>query len=117
MNNGYYSYPPDMLRGNTDTLMLSMIDEFGSAYGYQLIKEIDKRSHGFFHFKEGTIYPALRKLEHEGLLEGSWQESSGGPGRRYYRMTAKGKEMLRRKVAAWRSFTTAVELVYKRDGF
>lgn len=106
-------YSPDLLRGSTDVLLLALIDELGSAYGYQLIKEMGKRSRGFFHFKEGTIYPALRKLENEGLIQGQWQELSNGQGRRYYRMTQKGKEMLREKIAIWQSFTTAVNRIFR----
>ena len=106
-------YPPDLLRGNTNVLLLSLIDELGSAYGYQLIKEVEKRSRGFFLLKEGTIYPALRKLENEGLIQGEWQELPNGQGRRYYRMTQKGKETLRKKIAIWQNFTTAVNLIFK----
>ncbi len=55
-------YMPDLLRGNTEGLLLSLIDSLGVTYGYQLIKEMEKRSHGFFQFKEGTFYPTLLKL-------------------------------------------------------
>ena len=106
-------YSPDLLRGNTDALLLSLIDELGSTYGYQIIKEIEKRSRGFFRFKEGTIYPALRKLENDGLVQGKWQETPSGQARRYYQITAKGKEMLRKKIATWQSFTTAVNLIFR----
>ena len=106
-------YSPDLLRGNTDVLLLSLIDELGSTYGYQLIKEIEKRSQGFFRFKEGTIYPALRKLENEGLIRGEWQELPSGQGRRYYWITQEGKETLTKKIAIWQSFTTAVNLIFK----
>ena len=106
-------YPPDLLRGNTDVLLLSLIDELGSTYGYQLIKEVEKRSQGFFRFKEGTIYPALRKLENEGLVQGKWQELPNGQGRRYYRITQKGAATLREKLAIWQDFTAAMNLIFK----
>ena len=67
-------YLPDLLRGNTEALLLFLVVKMGHTYGYQLIKEIGRRSEGFFHFKEGTVYPALRKLENDGLLQGEWQE-------------------------------------------
>ena len=106
-------YPPDLLRGNTDILLLSLIDELDSAYGYQMIKEIKHRSRGFFQCKEGTIYPALRKLENDGLANGQWQELPNRQRRRYYRITQKGKEALRKKIAIWQNFTIAVNLVFK----
>jgi len=111
MNN--QSYDSDLLRGNTDSLLLYLIDALESAYGYQLIKEIRNRSHGFFLFKEGTVYPALRKLENEGLVEGEWQVRPGGQERRYYRITEKGREALRNRMVMWHSFTMAMNLVFK----
>ncbi len=105
-------YPPDLLRGSTDSLLLFLIDEPGYTYGYRLIKEIEKRSLGFFHFKEGTVYPALRKLEHDGLIQGEWQELPNGQGRRYYRITPEGKKVLRKKIAEWQGFATAVNLIF-----
>jgi DNA-binding PadR family transcriptional regulator len=105
--------PPDLLRGNTDILLLSMIDELGASYGYQLIKHIENRSNGFFRFREGTIYPALRKLENEGFTIGEWQTLPNGLRRRYYHLTEKGVKLLRAKKSTWRDFTAAVDLVLK----
>lgn len=106
-------YRPDLLRGNTEALLLFMIKELGRTYGYQLIKEIGRRSEGFFHFKEGTVYPTLRKLENDGLLRGEWQAMPSGQERRYYRITEKGKETLKRKMALWESFSTTMSLIFK----
>ncbi len=113
MPNHQSDYPSDLLRGNTDVLLLSLIDRLGSTYGYQIIKEIEKKSQGFFRFKEGTIYPALRKLENEGLVQGEWREMPNGQARRYYRLTQKGRETLRKKMAVWQDFITAVNLIFK----
>ncbi|MFQ5996190.1 MAG: PadR family transcriptional regulator [Dehalococcoidales bacterium] len=106
-------YLPDLLRGNTEALLLFLVNELEHAYGYQLIKEIGRKSEGFFHFKEGTVYPALRKLENDGLLQGEWQETPSGQERRYYRVTEKGKEVLKKKLAVWQSFSTAMNLIFK----
>ncbi len=106
----------DLLRGNTESLLLFLINLLECAYGYQLIKEIRSRSHGFFLFKEGTVYPALRKLENEGLVEGEWQVLPAGQERRYYRITEEGREALRDRMAMWKSFTTAMNLVLKPYG-
>lgn len=106
-------YLPDLLRGNTETLLLFLLNELGYTYGYQLIKEIGRRSEGVFHFKEGTVYPTLRKLENDGLIQGEWQEMPSGQERRYYRITEKGKEALKKKLAVWESFSTAMNLIFK----
>lgn len=106
-------YLPDLLRGNTESLLLFLVNEAGSTYGYKLIKEIGRRSGGFFHFKEGTVYPALRKLENEGLLQGEWQEMPNGKERRIYHITEKGREALKNKIALWESFSNAMSLIFK----
>ena len=106
-------YLPDLLRGNTEALLLFLVDELGQTYGYQLIKEIERRSRGFLQFKEGTVYPTLRKLENAGLLQGEWQAMPNGQERRYYHITEKGKETLKKKIAMWENFSSAVNLVFK----
>ena len=107
------SYDSDLLRGNTDSLLLFLINESGQTYGYRLIKEIEERSHGYFRFKEGTVYPALRKLENDGLVQGEWKRLPNGQERRYYAITQLGRELLRQKLAMWESFSSAMALVMK----
>ena len=51
----------EMLKGNTDTLLLALLED-EAMYGYQILKEVDRRSSGYFDFKEGTLYPALHRL-------------------------------------------------------
>jgi PadR family transcriptional regulator PadR len=109
-------YNSDLLRGNTDSLLLFLIDEQGRTYGYRLIREIEDRSQGFFHFKEGTVYPALRKLENDGLIRGEWQQLPNGQERRYYQITTRGKEVLERRMAMWQSFTSAMNHILKPAG-
>jgi PadR family transcriptional regulator PadR len=106
-------YDSDLLRGNTDSLLLYLINERGQTYGYQLIKEIGERSRGYFQFKEGTVYPALRKLENDGLIQGEWKKLPNGQERRYYAMTDRGRELLRKKLAMWESFSSAMALVMR----
>ena len=63
-------------------------------YGYQIVKELDSRSEGYFKFKEGTLYPALHRLERSGLITGKWQTLSNKRQRRYYYITTKGQTKL-----------------------
>ena len=58
------------------------------------MKKIDAKSSGYFRFKEGTLYPALHRLEKERLVEGRWQPAPGGQDRRYYSLTPKGTSVL-----------------------
>jgi PadR family transcriptional regulator PadR len=107
------AYDSDLLRGNTDSLLLYLINEHSQTYGYRLIKEIEERSGGYFRFKEGTVYPALRKLENDGLIVGEWKRLPNGQERRYYVMTDAGKALLQQKLAMWQSFASAMALVMK----
>ncbi len=106
-------YDSDLLRGNTDSLLLTLISEYGQTYGYMLIKEIERRSQGYFRFREGTVYPALRKLENEGLISGEWKKLPNGQERRYYTITDAGREFLARKVEMWKNFSSAMSLILK----
>ncbi len=109
-------YEVEMVRGNIDSLLLFLIKEEGQTYGYQLIKEVKKRSDGYFKFKEGTVYPALHRLEKESLIQGEWAKLANGQERRYYSITEKGMVMLGERIAAWRGFTIAMDLILKPRG-
>jgi PadR family transcriptional regulator len=103
-------YRQELLKGNTDTLLLSLLQQ-QPMYGYQIIKELERRSQGYFKFKEGTLYPALHRMEATGLIKGSWERLSSGRERRYYHLTEKGLQLLEEKIAEWRGFSGAVSLV------
>lgn len=103
-------YHKELLKGNTETLLLSlMVRE--AMYGYQIVKEMEKRSSGYFQFKEGTLYPALHRLARAGLVNGKWGEEASGVPRRYYHITAKGQKVLEERLTEWRRFSTAVNSV------
>src|SRR4030042_1107655 len=104
-------YQVELIRGNICCLLLFLINEEGNSYGYQLIKEVKKRSEGYFQFKEGTVYPALHRLENEGLVKGKWVKQQNGQERRYYRITGKGVEALRERMSGGQGFTAAMNLV------
>ena len=100
----------ELLKGSTDSLLLRLISH-QPMYGYQIIKELEKRSKGYFQFKEGTLYPALHRLEKAGLLQGAWQKLPSGQERRYYHITQKGQKALAKRLAVWQDFSTAVDLI------
>ena len=98
------------IKSNIDSLLLSLIGQ-QPMYGYQIIKELESRSQGYFKFKEGTLYPALHRLEKRGLVLGKWQMLSGGRQRRYYYITAKGQGVLVEKMSQWQDFLVAMNLI------
>lgn len=93
----------DLRKGSVRALILSLLEE-KPMYGYQLSKELQRRSRGYFEFKEGTLYPALHRLEKEGLLRGQWQVIAEGPSRKVYHLTDKGREELARSQQEWATF-------------
>src|SRR4030066_2079881 len=96
-------YRRELLKGSTETLLLSLIKN-QPMYGYQIIKELEKRSDGYFRFKEGTLYPALHRLEKAGLAQGKWQRLPGGQEWRYYYITLKGQKTLSERLSIWQDF-------------
>ena len=109
------SYRRELLKGSTETLILSLLSE-ESMYGYMLVKEIDRRSNGYFQRKEGTLYPALHRLERDGLVEGEWEEAKSRQSRRYYHITPLGSERLNCLRHEWDQFTAAVNGIAHSTG-
>lgn len=103
-------YSRELLKGAADTLVLSTFAG-GEMYGYQIVKEIERRSEGFFALKEGTLYPILHRLERQGLLSARWETMPSGSERRYYALTARGRRTLTAKLEEWNSFSHAVARV------
>jgi DNA-binding PadR family transcriptional regulator len=97
------------VRGHLDALLLAILAD-GPAHGYGVIEELKRRSDGVFALPEGTVYPALHRLEHDGLLASSWQAGSPRP-RRVYRLTRKGRRALDARRRQWERFSGAVDAV------
>ena len=105
-------YDSELLRGNTEVLVLRIIQEMGQVHGYGIIKEMRARSNGYFDFKEGTVYPVLHRLEQQEYLHADWQRPTAGMIRRNYRITDKGRAILRRKMEIWHRFSAAMNMIF-----
>lgn len=99
----------DVLKGHLDFLLLAAV-QGRPAHGYALAETLRARSSGAFDLPEGTLYPALHRIERAGLLSSRWSEVSGRR-RRVYQLTTKGERMLARQQDEWRMFTRAVQAV------
>ena len=97
----------EALKGHLDLLLLAVLEK-GPAHGYALIESLRTRSGSTFDLPEGTVYPALHRLEKDGLLSSYWSQDSGRR-RRVYQLTPKGVEALARRQAEWRQFSRAVD--------
>jgi DNA-binding PadR family transcriptional regulator len=99
----------EKLKGNLDLLLLSVLAA-GPGHGYSVISRLRERSEGAFDLPEGTVYPALHRLEAAGLLASTWDQAAGRK-RRIYRLTAAGQESLADQARQWRAFSGSVALV------
>jgi PadR family transcriptional regulator PadR len=101
----------EQLKGHLDPLLLAIL-EVGPAHGYAIIESLRERSGGVFDLPEGTIYPALHRLEHAGAIA-SRREVAGGRERRVYRLSARGRAALRERRTNWSAFASAVDRVLR----
>ena len=97
----------EMLKGHLDMIVLAALSS-GPAHGYAIIQEIYRRSGGAFELPEGTIYPALHRLEQAGLLGSHWTTAESGRRRRVYSLTKRGARALTDQRAVWRRFRDAI---------
>lgn len=97
-----------MLKGHLDAVILAALD-IGDAHGYAIIDAIRRQSGGAFDLAEGTIYPALHRLEQAGLLESRWSTPSSGRKRRIYSLTPSGRASLESRRASWLDFSAAID--------
>ncbi len=100
MNANQGELTPDLIRGMTDTIVLGLLLE-EDRYGYEIYKEILRRSDNTFELKEATLYASIRRLEQEGCLSSHWGEGSRGGRRRYYSVTVRGLDRYRRSLRNW----------------
>jgi transcriptional regulator len=99
----------DLLRGHLDGLLLAVLAE-EPGHGYELSQRLTRRSDGALGVPEGSLYPALHRLEGGGLVESSWS-TAGGRRRRVYRLTRSGRRAVAQSRREWRTFSAAVERV------
>jgi DNA-binding PadR family transcriptional regulator len=99
----------EQLKGHLDPLVLAILED-GPAHGYAIIESLRERSGGVFDLPEGTIYPALHRLERAGTVT-SRREVIGGRERRVYRLSISGQAALRERRTNWTQFSSAVSQV------
>jgi PadR family transcriptional regulator, regulatory protein PadR len=97
----------EMINGHLDMIVLAALSA-GPAHGYAVIEEIRRRSGQAFDLPEGTIYPALHRLEQAGLLSSRWVVAESGRQRRVYTLTRRDERALTERRAVWRQFCEAM---------
>lgn len=98
----------DQLRGHLENLVLAALRK-GDAHGFEILKRLEVAGSGALHLKEGSLYPALYRLEAEGLVKAAWEEGERrGPRRRMYRLTSKGTRRLEQSRSEWDVFVRVI---------
>lgn len=102
----------EILKGSIDILILSLLNQ-EDMYGYIIAKSIKEKSDNLYEMGEGTLYPALKRMEAKDLIQSYWMESDSGTKRKYYKITDLGKKELKSKFEAWNSINNLIKLCYK----
>ena len=102
--------PSDLLQGTLDLLILKAIAR-DPLHGWGIAKRIQALSEEVLSVGQGSLYPALHRLEQQGWLEAEWRESDLGRRARFYSLTAEGREQLEREMDTWHRLSSAVHLV------
>ena len=97
-----------LLWGTVDMLILDVLGR-GANYGYQIAQTVMRESQGYFELKEGSLYPALHRLEREKLLKSNWVETEAGRRRKFYKLTPAGKRALAARREEWSRFVAGVD--------
>lgn len=109
-------YEQQMKKGVLEMLVLQLLSG-KEKYGYQLICELREQSDGLFLLKEGTLYPILYRMEDDGLVVSRWSEARGKEvSRKYYGITAEGRETLEQLWMLWDRFSQKVDVIMKGTG-
>ncbi|TET56768.1 MAG: PadR family transcriptional regulator [Dehalococcoidia bacterium] len=103
------SYIGQLLRGVVEPLLLFIIADL-PVHGYEIARELERRSEGYFDLTASTLYSALRRLERRGLVLSSWQQVTKQK-RRYYQLTEKGRQILSQELAQWQQFLGATDRI------
>jgi len=100
----------ELKKGSAELLILSLL-EAQPRHGYDIGTLIEQRSHGRLRFNVASLYPLLYRLEKRGWIQGRWVEKPGQRRRRYYRLTAEGKRILKAQRNSWREFVEAINRI------
>jgi PadR family transcriptional regulator len=106
---------PDHLHGTLDALILKTLS-WGPRHGYAVARWLEEATGEALRIEEGSLYPALYRLEKRGWLESEWGTSELGRRAKFYRLTSRGEAELRRETAEWVEFATAVSRVLVTAG-
>jgi PadR family transcriptional regulator len=104
--------PPELLQGTLDLLILKALS-LGPLHGYGVLLRIQQISGERLQIQQGSLYPALYRLEHQGFISSEWGESENKRKAKYYRLTVAGRRRFKEETAYWQRFSEAVAVALK----
>jgi PadR family transcriptional regulator, regulatory protein PadR len=106
---------PELLRGTLDMLILKVV-ALGPSHGYAIAQRLQQISKEFFQVHQGSLYPALHRVEDKGWLQAEWKESETGRQAKFYSLTKKGRRHMDAEVINWQRLCDAVGLILRAEG-
>jgi len=103
----------DALQGTLDLLVLKTLAQLGQMHGFGIALHIQNASNDTLRVEEGSLYPALRRIEHEGWITSQWKASENNRRARYYRLTPVGRQQLAREERSWAQIVKGVSAVLR----
>ena len=102
----------DLPQGTLDLLILTIV-ACGPQHGYAIAQRLQRYSNDVIQIRQGSLYPALHRLDNRGLVATEWRQSETGRDAKYYTLTKKGRAALDRERTRWRQFTRAINVVLR----
>jgi PadR family transcriptional regulator PadR len=108
-----HSQPSELLKGTLDMLILKVVSVGGPIHGYAISQRIRQISREFFQVTQGSLYPALHRLEERGLLDAEWRDTLTGREAKFYKLTRPGRKQLEVEMSDWEKMSDAVALILR----
>ena len=105
----------EFLKGTLDMLILKVV-ALGPIHGYAISQRIQQISRDFFQVQQGSLYPALHRLEDRSWMQAEWRQTETGREAKFYQLTQKGRKQLDAEAASWKRLSEAVSLILATDG-
>jgi PadR family transcriptional regulator, regulatory protein PadR len=99
----------ELMKGSIDILLLSQLSSH-DQYGYEIVQTLKLQSGNTYHMSEGTLYPALQRLERKGLVSSYWGQSDKGARRKYYKITDNGLVQLDQQLNEWKKVNALIQI-------
>jgi len=107
--------PREVLQGTLDLMVLRTLETMGAQHGFGLAKRILQISEGAFDLNQGTLYPALLRLQQRGWIKSRWAVSENNRMARYYELTARGRRQIAEQQASWERSVSVMERFLRRS--